>query len=31
MKKGWNLSDVDKGLYGDRTPKGYCKIDMLGK
>ena len=30
-KKKWVLTDNEKQVYGDRTPKGYEKLDMLGK
>jgi serine/threonine protein kinase len=31
MKKHWVLTDQEKALYGDRVPKGYEKLDLLGK
>ena len=32
MKKtNWVLSDQEKSTYGDRCPKGYDKLDLLGK
>jgi hypothetical protein len=30
-KKNWILLDSEKALYGDRVPKGYEKVDLLGK
>jgi len=30
-KKTWVLSDQEKTTYGDRVPKGYEKLDLLGK
>jgi serine/threonine protein kinase len=29
--KTWTLSDQEKATYGDRVPKGYDKLDLLGK
>jgi serine/threonine protein kinase len=31
MKKHWVLTEQEKSLYGDRVPKGYEKLDLLGK
>jgi hypothetical protein len=30
-KKHWVLTDSEKQVYGDRVPKGYEKLDLLGK
>jgi hypothetical protein len=30
-KKVWVLTDQEKVTYGDRVPKGYEKLDLLGK
>lgn len=30
-KKAWVLSEQEKATYGDRVPKGYEKLDLLGK
>jgi hypothetical protein len=30
-KTNWILSEQEKQTYGDRCPKGYDKIDLLGK
>ena len=27
----WVLTDQEKAKYGDRVPKGFEKIDLLGK
>ena len=29
--KEWGLSDMEKAQYGDRCPRGYEKISLLGK
>jgi len=30
-KQTWQLLDSEKVTYGDRCPKGYDKLDLLGK
>jgi serine/threonine protein kinase len=30
-KKTWTLLESEKTTYGDRTPKGYEKLDILGR
>jgi serine/threonine protein kinase len=31
VKKNWVLTDQERWTYGDRVPKGYEKLDLLGK
>ena len=30
-KQDWGLLDAEKALYGDRCPKGFDKLQLLGK